>query len=120
MYPYSSYAEYLGLNDDQYVDKDFVLNLFHEERGKAVADFKAYNEIRTDEKFMDINDRKYISDKAAIELIKKKYKVASSIELKDFESEKRAKIIQFLLGKGLSARQIVRVTGISRYFIQNV
>ena len=119
-YPYSSYAEYLGLNDDQYVDKDFVLSLFHEEKGQALADFKDYNERVTDEKFLDINDRKRISDKTAIDLIKKKYKVVFSLDLQSFEIEKRAKVVRFLLNKGLSARQIVRVTGISRYFIEKL
>jgi hypothetical protein len=102
------------------VDEDFVLNIFHEERDKVIADFKAYNEIMTDEKFLDVSDRKYISDKVAIEMIKKKYKVAFSIELQNYDPEKRVKIIQFLFNKGLSDRQIVRVTGISRYFIQKV
>ena len=119
-YPYSSYAEYLGLNDDQYVDKEFVLSLFHEEMDQAVSDFKEYNEMIADEKFLDISDRKRISDKVAIGLIKKKYRVDSSLELQSFESEKRIKVVKFLLNKGLSARQIVRVTGISRYFIQKV
>ena len=119
-YPYSCYAEYIGLNNDQYVDKDFVLSLFHEEKEQALADFKDFNEMATDEKFLDISDRKHISDKAAIDLIKKKYKVASSLELQSFEVEKRAKAVQFLLNKGISARQIIRVTGISRYFIEKV
>jgi phosphatidate phosphatase PAH1 len=119
-YPYSSYAEYIGLNDDQYVDKDFVLSLFHEEKEQALADFRDFNEMATDEKFLDISDRKHISDKAAIDLIKKKYKVASSLELQSIEVEKRAKAVQFLLNKGMSARQIIRVTGISRYFIEKV
>ncbi|HPE41365.1 MAG TPA: hypothetical protein PLI77_09800, partial [Bacteroidales bacterium] len=119
-YPYSSYAEYIGLNNEQYVDKDFALSLFHEEKEQALADFRDFNEMATDEKFLDISDRKHISDKAAIDLIKKKYKVASSLELQSFEVEKRAKAVQFFLNKGMSARQIIRVTGISRYFIEKV
>jgi hypothetical protein len=119
-YPYSSYAEYIGLKDDQYVDKDCVLSLFHEEKEQALADFKDFNEMATDEKFLDISDRKHISDKVAIDLIKKKYKVASSLELQSFKVKKRAKAVQFLLNKGMSARQIIRVTGISRYFIEKV
>jgi len=119
-YPYSSYAEYLGLNNDQYVDKDFILALFHEEKEQALTDFKAYNEMMTDEIFLDISDRRYISDKAAVEMIKKQYKVSSSLELQNFDAEKRTTCVQFLLENGLSARQIVRVTGISRYFIQKV
>mgnify|MGYP003804015325 FL=1 len=119
-YPYSSFAEYLGLNDENYVDKDFVLSLFHEDRAQAIVDFREYNELITDEKFLDISDRKYISDKTAIELIKKKYSVSSSLELQGFESKKREKCIRFLLDKGLSVRQISRLTGITRYVIQKI
>jgi REP element-mobilizing transposase RayT len=119
-YLWSSYAEYLGLNNDHYVDKAFVLNLFDADKNKAIANFKAYNEIITDDKFLDISDRKFISDKEAINLIKKKYSVVSSTELQGFESKKRDKCVKFLLKKGLSARQISRVTGISRYAILKV
>jgi len=119
-YPYSSFAEYLGLNDENYVDKDFVLSLFHEDRTRAIVDFREYNELITDENFLDISDRKYVSDKTAIELIKKKYSVSSSLELQGFELKKREKCIRFLLDKGLSVRQISRLTGITRYFIRKI
>jgi len=119
-YSYSSFAEYLGLNDDDYVDKDFVLSLFHEDRSQAIVDFRKYNELITDEKFLDISDRKYVSDKTAIELIKKKYSVSSLLELQGFESKRKEKCIRFLLDKGLSMRQISRLTGITRYFIQKI
>jgi len=116
-YEWSSYAEYLGLNDNQYVDKDFVLFLFNEDKSKAIVDFKEYNEMVSDEKFLDIRDKKRYRDEDAIRLIKKKYSVSSSTELQNFDTEKRDKCIRFLLEKGLSSRQIARVTGISRYII---
>jgi REP element-mobilizing transposase RayT len=119
-YQWSSYAEYLGLNDDHYVDKDFVLLLFNEDKAKAIEDFKEYNEMVSDEKFLDISDKKRYRDEDAVRLIKRKYSVSSSTELQDFEPEKRDKCIKYLLAKGLSTRQIARVTGISRYIIMKV
>jgi len=119
-YEWSSYAEYLGLNDNQYVDKDFVLFLFDEDKSKAVADFKEYNEMVTEEKFMDISDKKRYRDEDAIRLIKRKYSVKSSTELQNFDIEKRDECIRFLLEKGFSSRQISRVTGISRYIVLKV
>jgi len=42
------------------------------------------------------------------------------MELQGFESKKRENCIRFLLDKGLSVRQISRLTGITRCFIQKV
>jgi len=119
-YTWSSYAEYLRLTNDQYVDQDFVLNLFDENRTNAIDDFKVFNETKTDEECLDISERRTISDKEAIKLIKKKYAVASSRELNHFEGKKRSKCLKFLLKKGLSERQISRITGISRYVVRKV
>ncbi len=116
-YVWSSYREYLGLNDDHYVDRDFILMLFHEDRDKAVADFKTFNEIMTDERCLDISEKKRITDEKAILMIKKKYALNSSRDVQRFDLNKRKQCIKFLLTKGLSVRQISRVTGISRYFI---
>jgi hypothetical protein len=69
-YIWSSYCEYLGLRDNHYVDKDFVLMMFNEDRNKAVADFKAFNEIPNDKQCLDISKRKRISDEKAIQMIK--------------------------------------------------
>ena len=119
-YTWSSYSEYLGLSNEQCVDKDFVLKLFNENRTKAIDDFKVFNETKTDDECLDIRERRTISDKEAIKLIKKKYAVASSGELNHFDSKKRTKCLKFLLKKGLSERQIARITGISRYIIRKV
>src|SRR6056297_2861757 len=119
-YAWSSYGEYLGLNTNRYVDKDFILMLFNEDRNKAVDYFKAFNEIVTDEQCLDISERKCISDEKAILLIKKKFAVQSSKEVQGFELDQRKKCIRYLLNKGLSVRQISRITGISRYFIDSV
>jgi REP element-mobilizing transposase RayT len=119
-YTWSSYAEYLRLTNDQYIDQDFVLNLFDENRTKAIDDFKVFNETKTDDECLDIREKRTISDQEAIKLIKKKYAVGSSSELNHFDGKKRTKCLKFLLKKGLSERQIARITGISRYVIRKV
>jgi len=50
-------------------------------------------------------------------IIKEEYCVSSSLQLKDFEKKKRDICIKELKDKGLSTRQIERLTGISRYII---
>jgi hypothetical protein len=94
--------------------------LFDENRTKAIDDFKVFNETKTDDECLDIRERKSISDQEAIKLIKKKYAVGSSSELNHFDGKKRTKCLKFLLKKGLSERQIARITGISRYVIRKV
>jgi len=116
-YPWSSYQEYLGLSDEDHVDRDFVLTLFHEDEEKAVADFKTFNEIESDDRCLDISEKKRMSDEMAIRMIKKKFSVTSSKNIGDFEPEQKQACIQYLLEKGLSVIQISRVTGLSRYFI---
>ncbi len=118
-YVWSSYGEYLGLNTNRYTDKDFILMLFNEDKAKAIADFKAFNEITTDERCLDISEKKRITDEKAILLIKKKFAVQSSKEVQGFDHDQRKKCIHYLLNKGLSVRQISRITGISRYFIDS-
>src|SRR6056297_2642437 len=49
-YAWSSYREYLGLSDALHVDRDFILKLFNEHSTQAVADFKEFNEIETDDR----------------------------------------------------------------------
>src|SRR6056297_1508669 len=116
-YPWSSYREYLGLSSEYHVDIEVTLSLFHEDRGKAVADFKAFNEIEADDRCLDISEKKRMSDEMAIRLIKRKFSVTSSKNIGDFEPEQKQACIQYLLEKGLSVIQISRVTGLSRYFI---
>ncbi len=118
-YTWSSYLEYLGLNDTYHVDKDFVLKLFNEDKAQAIVDFKAFNEIETDDHCLDISNKKRMSDEMAIRLIKKKFSVKSSKDIGDFDPEQKKGCVLYLLDKGLSVLQISRVTGISRYFILN-
>ena len=116
-YPWSSYRDYLGLSDEHHVDRDFILKLFNEDRAQAVADFKAFNEIETDERCLDISEKKRRSDEMASRMIKKKFSVNSPKGIGNYEVEQKQVCIQYLLDKGLSVLQISRVTGISRYCI---
>ncbi len=117
-YVWSSYLEYLGIINDHHVDKDYVLKLFDEDRAKAVADFKAFHEIDNDEQCLDMTDRKRMSDEKAIHLIKRELSINSAKDIQNLDREQKAKCVQVLLKQGLSVRQISRLTGISRYFIQ--
>jgi len=116
-YTWSSYREYLGLNDTYHVDKDFVLKLFNEDQAEAIKDFKAFNEIENDDRCLDISNKKRMRDDMAIRIIKKKFSVNSAKDISNFDLEQKQVCVLYLLEKGLSVLQISRVTGISRYFI---
>jgi REP element-mobilizing transposase RayT len=116
-YSWSSFGEFLGLNDAQLVDKDFVLKLFAEDMNQAISNFKTFNEIDSDDNCMDISNRKRLTDERAIELIKRKFSLRSIKDISNFELEQRKTCLKFLLNEGLSVLQISRITGISRYFI---
>lgn len=119
-YVWSSYCEYIGLHDTHYLDKNFVLKLFHEKKKKAVTEFKAFNEIENDDKCLDISDRKRISDEKASQMIRKSLSITSPKVIGDFEPEKKGQCIKDLLNSGLSVHQLSRLTGISRYYITNL
>ncbi len=116
-YVWSSYLGYLGIIDDQYVDKDYVLKLFNEDRDQAVVDFRAFNEIANDDQCLDITDRKRMSDEKVIQMLNKKYKVSSSTDIQNLDEEQRIKCISYLLNKGVSVRQTSIVMGVSRYYV---
>lgn len=116
-YPWSSYRDFLGLSDELYVDRDYVLGLFNEDRAKAVDDFKAYNEIEGNERCLDVIERRRMSDEMAIQWIKKEFSVRSCKDIGNLDPEQKRACFQLLLDKGMSVLQISRVTGISRYVI---
>ena len=59
-------------------------------------------------------------DKWAKDIICKEFDVESSTVIQGFERKKRDEAVKLLLQKGLSERQIERLTGISRYIIRRI
>jgi len=88
-YPWSSFREYLALDDTCHVDKDFVLKLFNEDQAQAIKDFKAFNIIENDDRCLDISNKKRMSDEMAIRIIKKKFSINSSKDIGDFNPEQK-------------------------------
>ena len=113
-YEYSSYTEYtedeIGL-----VDKSFIYEHISKEG------FIGYNNETTDDKCMDIEDYVFrISDEDARDIIKKIAGCATTTELQLFDREERNKCIKKMKKKGLSIRQISRLTGISFAIVRNI
>ena len=111
-YKWSSYSEFIEKNI--MVDIGFVLDLFNEDRKKAIDSFKAFHEIDCNDNCLDIEEKRRIKDDKAIEIIKKVCNVLHCTEIQMLERNKRNNYIKIIKEKGLSTRQIARLTGVSR------
>lgn len=115
-YIHSSYHEYVDKAD--IVDTDFVL------RRWSIEEFIQNNdrELPGECKCLDVTENSIIrvTDEAAKIIIKKISKCESTAEFQNLEFKQRDKFLKKLKEKGLSIRQISRLTGVSYYTIQKV
>jgi len=114
-YKWSSYSEYLGKN--RIIDSDFVLDILHKDREKAISMFTEFHKKRNNDNCLDIKENKRLKDNEAIEIIKSTYNISHCIDIQKFEVAERNRYLKALKEKGLSTRQIARLTGISRGLI---
>lgn len=113
-YPYSSYKEYI-IDESGIVDKDFVYEHISKEG------FIVFNNETTEDKCLDIEDFVFrISDDDARKVIQKIAGITSTTELQLFDRDERNKCIKKMKQKGLSIRQISRLTGISFAIVRNI
>lgn len=114
-YKWSSYNEYM--NNNGITDTGFALGIFNEDREKAIQNFIDFHNEQKEANCLEMEERFRLTDEEAMAIIKEEYCVSSSLQLKDFEKKKRDICIKELKDKGLSTRQMERLTGISRYII---
>jgi REP element-mobilizing transposase RayT len=114
-YKWSSYSEYVGKH--KVIDSDLVFSIFSNDRKKAISVFKEFHKKSSDDNYLDIKENKRLRDNEAIEIIKNTCDVFHCIELQSLEKDERDKYLKTLKEKGLSTRQIARLTGISRSIV---
>ncbi|MCT4606622.1 MAG: transposase, partial [Marinisporobacter sp.] len=117
-YPWSSYREYIEKSG--LCDIDVTLNMFSEDREKAIRLFKEFSLEENNDKCLEYNQNMRWKDPEAIDFIKGISRVQSPLEIQSFEKEKRNDIIKKCKEKGLSIRQIERLTGISFGVIRRI
>jgi REP element-mobilizing transposase RayT len=118
-YKWTNYYDYI--EENKLTDTDFVLDIFNEaSREYAVNEFIEYINKEDSDECMDIPDKRQLTDKEAIKIIKECCRVDHGIDLQKLETEKRDLYIRRLKKLNLSIRQIERLTGISRGIIQKV
>lgn len=112
-YKWSSFNEYI--KNAEFIDIDFALNIFHSDTEKARKLFIEYNNEQTDDVCMDIEEKRRITDREAVKIVKEVCKVEDISEMQKFDIQKRNGYLKQLKEDfGLSIRQIERVTGINR------
>lgn len=106
-YAYSSYSEYLGTND--LVDVDYALQLI------SIDEFIGLNQQIVGANCLDVPDKAIVrvTDEQARVLIKKVSKCDTVSDFQCLDTVTRDKCLKKLREKGLSIRQLSRLTGIS-------
>lgn len=108
-YPWSSYNEYINGKSD-FVDIEYAKTLFYSE-----DEFIFFMNKSNSDSCLDINENKVfgMTDEQAQRLIKKISGCTSVSEFQQLEEKKRQKNIKKFKEKGMSIRQISRLTGVT-------
>jgi len=109
-YPWSSYQEYKGKGF--ITDTEILRKLIGNEK-----DFRAFMRQSDETEHMESEKRKK-DDKWAQQVIQNILGVTSSTQLQQFDRIKRDEALALLKKKGLTVRQLERLTGINRGVIQ--
>lgn len=117
-YKWSSYSEYLG--ESKIIDEEFVLDIMDKDRNRAISRFKELHKKSSDDNCLDIEEPRRLKDDEAIEIIKSTCDIPNCLNIHGFSIEDRDRYIEVLKRKGLSTRQLSRLTGISRGIILKI
>lgn len=107
-YKESSYNEYINPKHNQLTDTGFALSTISKEQ------FIEFNKEANDDKCLEISEIIRVNDNEAKAIIYEMSKCGNASEFHALPEEKRNVYLRELRSKGLSARQIERLTGISR------
>ncbi len=106
-YRYSSYTEYINVR--KLIDTDYVLRL------ATIEEFIGLNNEAVTVNCMDISEKviKRVTDEQAKNLIRKYAKCENVAQFQSLDVKTRDKYLKKLREKGISIRQLSRLTGIS-------
>ena len=111
-YRYSSYSEYLSGSDS--IDCGFVLKML------PMDEFVRYNNTPNDDQCLEIESKKKhaVSDDQAMKLIFQYTGCRTVSEFQDLDEKVKQNAIQMIHKNGVSIRQMSRLTGISKGWIE--
>jgi REP element-mobilizing transposase RayT len=115
-YRFSSYGCYIG--DPGIVDTGLVLGLLSKDVGRQRRAFEAFMLTEEDAVFIDDAPAR-LTDRECKRLIEEIAGTASVAQFQGLPSGKRDEALRQMRGKGLSIRQIVRLTGVPFGVVRN-
>lgn len=110
-YQWSSYSAYLKPRGE--ADNAKVLEMIG-----GPGKFEEFMSSVSKEECLDVHEKVTIRDEAARKWICSAFKVVSGTELQQWDKRRRDEALRALKAKGLSIRQLERLTGINRGVIQ--
>jgi putative transposase len=117
-YPWNSYREYT--TKAEICDTKFALKLFSEDYQEALELWQKFNQAENNDQCLEYDDGTRLNDTEATELLQSIVGVKIPSEIQRYEKQKRNLVIRKLKDKGLSIRQISRLTGISFGVIRGI
>ncbi|KAB2951640.1 transposase [Heliorestis acidaminivorans] len=117
-YRWSSYNEYIS--KENLCDTNLALSLFSNESPKALALFTEHNKTENKDKCLENEEQHKVTDSEAEKIILNTSGVRNLNLIQKLDKDKRNKIIRESKKRGLSIRQIQRLTGISFGVIRNI
>jgi REP element-mobilizing transposase RayT len=115
-YEWSSYKDYI--KDQGITDREFALGIFENDKSPALKEFISFMHELSEEKCLDIEERKIrITDDHLKSIIQKQYNMQAMM-IQNEPRDTMKKILKEILEiKGVSTRQLARVTGVSTNII---
>lgn len=110
-YRWSSWREYMGAPD--LVATELVLELVG-----GVERFVPFSEGDVREPFLDATEKRRLTDSQAIDLIRAELHLKSGTQVQSMSKAERDEALRVMKERGISVRQIERLTGINRGAIQ--
>ena len=111
-YPYSSYSEFK--QKAKMINTEYVFSILPQE------DFFEFVNAPSDDVCLEIEAerRKAVTDEQAKKIIEKVSGCSNVTEFQNIDSTNKPKMIQKIYKKGVSIRQIIRLTGTSKYNVE--
>ena len=113
-YNFSSYKHYLS-KKDFIIDNHFVFSILNDD------EFIEFHKEENEDKCLDIEEQKYrLTDNEAKEIIKEVANCETTTELQFSELSIRDNYIRIFKTRGLSIRQISRLTGVKKSIVEKI
>ena len=115
-YKWSSYQEYMLKQN--IIDTGFILESFATEKQRAITEFNKFMNEMNEDICLDYEEKHRVTDEEIIKLIEEKYRVRKGFFhlLKREEKDMILKNLKAI--NGVTIRQLVRVTGVSKFLVE--